>query len=99
MKETVNHPDHYAKGRKYEPVDVIRDWGLSFNLGNAVKYVSRVGRKEDSIEDLKKAIFYTQHEIDYLLGEILIETRNKNPDERVSTGRLISEMPLSTTHK
>lgn len=32
----VSNPAHYCKGRKYEPKDVIRDWDLNFNLGNAV---------------------------------------------------------------
>ena len=54
----VNHPNHYAAGRKYEPIDVIEDWELGFCLGNAVKYISRAGRKDPSthVEDLKKAI-------------------------------------------
>ena len=33
--EHVNHPNHYNKG-KFEVIDVIEDWGLGFNLGNAV---------------------------------------------------------------
>ena len=44
----IEHPAHYCEGRKYEPKDVIRDWELNFNLGNAVKYVSRAGRKENN---------------------------------------------------
>lgn len=65
----VKHPLHYAGGRKFEPKDVIRDWGLNFNLGNAVKYLTRVGRKGDPIEDLKKAQEYIQFEIDALSAE------------------------------
>jgi hypothetical protein len=45
MNEQVNHPSHYAEGRKYEPIDVIQDWKLDFCLGNTVKYISRCGRK------------------------------------------------------
>lgn len=60
----VNHPDHYANGRKYEPIDVITDWKLGFCLGNAVKYLSRAGRKGNYIEDLEKAIWYIQYDID-----------------------------------
>ena len=61
----VTHPSHYVDGRKYEPVDVIADWDLNFDLGNAVKYISRAGRKdpEKTIEDLQKAIFYIEHAI------------------------------------
>ena len=43
--DAVSHPAHYTADRKYEPRKVIADWGLNFNLGNAVKYVSRAGRK------------------------------------------------------
>ena len=62
----VSHPAHYIAGRKYEPRKVIADWGLNFNLGNAVKYVSRAGRKGDKIEDLRKAIQYIEFEIEEL---------------------------------
>lgn len=70
MKDNVNHPSHYAEGRKYEPIDVIRDWNLNFALGNTVKYISRAGRKyeslEKTIEDLEKALFYLKYEINVL---------------------------------
>jgi hypothetical protein len=61
----VSHPSHYVDGRKYEPIQVINDWQLGFNLGNAVKYISRAGRKDPSkyVEDLEKAIYYIQYEI------------------------------------
>lgn len=62
----ISHPSHYCDGRKYEPKDVIRDWELNFNLGSAVKYISRAGRKDDIVQDLKKAQQFIQFEIDYL---------------------------------
>lgn len=58
MADNVNHPSHYAEGRRYEPIDVIEDWELDFHLGNAVKYISRAGRKGDAREDIKKAAWY-----------------------------------------
>lgn len=64
--DVVSHPSHYTEGRKYEPRKVIADWGLNFNLGNAVKYISRAGRKGDKIEDLRKAIQYIEFEIEEL---------------------------------
>lgn len=64
--DVISHPSHYTAGRKYEPKDVIRDWDLNFNLGSAVKYISRAGRKDDIIQDLKKAQQFIQFEIDYL---------------------------------
>lgn len=62
--DVVVNPSHYTEGRKYQPKDVIRDWGLNFNLGNVVKYVSRAGRKIDALEDLKKARQYLDFEIE-----------------------------------
>ena len=67
--DIIRSPSHYCAGRKYEPKDVIRDWGLNFNLGSAVKYLSRAGRKGDFIEDLKKAQQFIQFEIDALNEE------------------------------
>lgn len=58
------NPAHYIKGRKYETRKVIADWGLNFNLGNAVKYLARAGRKNDTVEDLRKAIRYIEFEIE-----------------------------------
>ncbi len=61
---SVSNPQHYVAGRKYEPRRVIEDWGLSFNLGNALKYIARAGRKGDAVEDLRKAIQYLEFEIE-----------------------------------
>ena len=60
----VDHPSHYAEGRRYEPVDVIADWELDFCLGSAVKYLARAGRKDDIIEDLEKAAWYINYKIE-----------------------------------
>lgn len=60
--DPVNRPSHYAEGRQYEPIKVIEDWNLSYCLGNAVKYISRVGRKENSLQDINKAIWYLTKE-------------------------------------
>ena len=61
-KEMVNHPRHYNMG-KYEAIEVIEDWGLGFNLGNVIKYISRAGHKDDILQDLKKSLWYLQREI------------------------------------
>ena len=66
--DPVNHPSHYTEGRKYETIDVIDDWELSYRLGNCVKYVSRAGRKNDALEDLRKARWYLDREIKALEG-------------------------------
>ena len=66
-RDNVNHPDHYNHG-KIEVVDFIEDKGLGFHLGNAVKYISRAGRKnpDKTIEDLRKAAWYLNRQIERL---------------------------------
>lgn len=61
-KDNVNHPKHYNQG-KYECIDVVEDlWGSEcpFAIFNAFKYIWRYKDKENSVEDLKKAVFYLQ---------------------------------------
>ena len=67
-KEMIDHPKHY-KMVKYEAIDVIEDWGLGFNLGNTVKYISRAGHKDNILQDLKKALWYLDREIKRLEKE------------------------------
>ena len=62
-------PAYYVEGRKYEPHLVIEDWKLNFNLGSVVKYVSRIGRKENDLKDLRKARQFLSFEIERLEGE------------------------------
>lgn len=61
----VDHPSHYRKDTGFEAIDVIEAWQLNFNLGNAVKYISRNGLKDPDkyIEDLEKARWYIEREI------------------------------------
>jgi hypothetical protein len=64
MAEAVNHPPHYGGAdNPYEAIKVIEAWGLGFNLGNTVKYISRAGKKGAALEDLKKARWYLDREI------------------------------------
>lgn len=69
-KEAVNHPPHYGGDTSYETIKVIEAWDLDFCLGNAVKYISRAGRKDAAalIEDLKKARWYLDRKIAQLGG-------------------------------
>jgi len=66
--EQVNHPQHYGGDTPYEAIKVIEAWELGFCLGNTVKYISRAGKKEPgkTIQDLEKAQWYLQREIDKL---------------------------------
>lgn len=68
-KDNVNHPNHYNQG-KYEPIEVINDWKLNFNLGNTIKYIARAEHKNNAIEDLEKARFYLDYEIESRKGNI-----------------------------
>jgi hypothetical protein len=46
---------------------IIEDFGLGYCTGQVIKYVLRAGKKHDSpLEDLKKAQWYLQREIDSL---------------------------------
>lgn len=62
--DPVNHPAHYTDGM-IETIDYIEDKKLDYHLGNAVKYISRAGKKDKSkeIEDLEKAVWYINRKI------------------------------------
>lgn len=67
--EQVNHPAHYGgEDNPYEAIKVIEAWSLGFCIGNAVKYISRAGKKDPAkkLEDLKKARWYLDREISRL---------------------------------
>ena len=65
--DNVNHPSHYTSGQ-IEVIDFIEDKDLGFHLGNAVKYISRAGRKnpDKTVEDLRKAVWYINRQIERL---------------------------------
>jgi hypothetical protein len=67
--ERVNHPQHYTSHPSgVECIDVVEH--MSFNLGNACKYIWRAGLKsKDPAEDLRKAIWYVNREIGRLSKE------------------------------
>jgi hypothetical protein len=62
--DPVAHPSHYTFGR-YEVIDVLSDWfpknPLLWQVG---KYIARAEHKENAIQDLKKARFYLDREIE-----------------------------------
>jgi len=60
--DPVNHPSHYVSHPSgIECIQVTEHMG--FNLGNAIKYVWRADLKNDALEDLRKAIWYIDREI------------------------------------
>lgn len=65
--DMVNNPNHYGgKNNIYEAIKVIEAWNCNFNIGNAVKYLSRAGKKDNIVQDLSKAIWYINREIENL---------------------------------
>ena len=68
--DTVQRPSHYAD-TKIEVIDYIEDKGFGYHLGNAIKYISRAGKKDPSktVEDLRKAEWYIERYIQLIEGE------------------------------
>lgn len=65
--QAVDHPAHYGgEDNTYEAIKVIEAWELGFNLGNVIKYISRAGKKGSRLDDLKKAQWYLNREINKL---------------------------------
>lgn len=59
---TVDNPDHYTNHPSgIECIDVVEH--MNFNLGNAIKYIWRADLKGNTVEDLKKALWYINREI------------------------------------
>lgn len=66
ISSAIDHPSHYNRG-KIEVINFIEDQGLSFHLGNVIKYIARAGSKGDKLEDLKKARWY----LDRYINEVM----------------------------
>jgi hypothetical protein len=64
MAHSGSHGPAYYRRGDIQVWDFIRDQGLNFHLGNAIKYICRAGYKDDRITDLKKAIHYLQNELE-----------------------------------
>ena len=66
FSDPVNHPSHYTQYLGLEVIDLTEQ--MNFNKGNAVKYITRSGFKshDTEIEDLKKAAWYINREIQRL---------------------------------
>lgn len=65
MENKVNHPAHYGgESNPFEPIKIIEHYDLNFMLGNCIKYVLRAGKKGNKLEDLEKALWNLQREVD-----------------------------------
>lgn len=82
--DDINHPKHYAGyPASIECIDITRH--LNFQLGNAVKYIWRAGKKgglEKGIEDLKKAEWYLE------------DRRNAPGPGKIGAGRKMRFLPV-----
>ncbi|NBX51579.1 DUF3310 domain-containing protein [bacterium] len=68
VSDNVNHPRHYTEHPSgVECIQITEHMG--FNLGNAVKYIWRADLKGNQIEDLKKAVWYINREIQRINNE------------------------------
>ena len=88
-------PSYYQRG-SCDVWDFVREQGLNFHLGNAIKYIARAGHKDSKIQDLEKAIHYLEnelhHEENLFIGSsegIPIEVQPKEFDSSLDS--LISE--------
>ena len=69
MNDNVNHPRHYTKHPSgVECIQITEHMG--FNLGNAMKYICRADLKGNQIEDLEKALWYINREIQRIKHEL-----------------------------
>jgi hypothetical protein len=64
-KEQVNHPEHYGGAdNPYEVIKVLEAWEhLGFHVLTAIKYLGRLGKKDDVVQELKKAVWYLNRKI------------------------------------
>lgn len=75
VEDMVNHPPHYAEtDNGVECIDAIRaalgrEQFIGFLRGQVIKYQWRLGKKSDSVEDNRKAIWYAT-KLDEVLNEL-----------------------------
>jgi hypothetical protein len=71
--DPVNHPAHYKVGG-IETIDFIEAKGLTYHLGNAVKYITRADHKGNRLQDLEKARWYLDREIGNLSEKLATQS-------------------------
>jgi hypothetical protein len=58
----IDHPQHY-QSNGIEVIDIIDCFNLNFNLGNSIKYILRADKKGNKKQDLEKALWYINYEL------------------------------------
>jgi hypothetical protein len=69
-KSVISHPERYGGDTTYECIKVLEAWlpeeqYKGFLRGNALKYLCRVGKKDEVVQELKKARFYLDKYIEF----------------------------------
>ncbi|HQT82053.1 MAG TPA: DUF3310 domain-containing protein [Ferrovaceae bacterium] len=102
--DPVNHPKHYTSHpSKIEAIQLTEH--MRFNVGNAVKYMWRKDLKGKGVQDLKKAAWYLEREIQrhYEFNKYVVmfgDYIKENPDDKL--GLLIYKLvtlPLAGTRR
>lgn len=76
--DAVNHPKHYNDHPSgVECITIARH--MTFNLGNVLKYIWRAGKKDCDLQDLKKAAFYLNDEIEKRIAELKQAEADEKP--------------------
>jgi len=58
-------PIHYQTESRIDVIDFCKMYEMNFNRGNIVKYLARAGKKDNELDDLRKALNYLTREIEY----------------------------------
>ena len=57
---------HYKTNSGIDVIDFCKEYELNFNRGNIIKYVARAGKKDNELQDMRKALDYIEREIKWL---------------------------------
>lgn len=94
MNDNVNHPPHYKNltncdhcGKPIECINISRNF--NFNLGNVIKYLWRTDKKGERLEQLQKAKWYLEDEINKYFPITMTEEQNINSGDFLPLGHKI----------
>lgn len=94
MHDAVNHPSHYTSSSSgVECIEITEH--MCFNLGNAYKYLTRCDLKHNALEDLRKALWYVNRELETLSERFTLPCQRS----RSSKKRKNSTVSQTCSHK
>lgn len=97
MTDNVNKPPHYtAHPSGVECIQITEH--MNFCLGNALKYIWRAGLKQNEVEDLKKAVWYLNREIERIENGKEEGLRESDPRERTESKRAVESSGWVEAH-